>query len=156
MILNTNSSINGHDFINIFKFLKEIYFINYSSWKTVYIYIGIHFNFTLKRTMVDYPENAKSRVCPYDARHIIRTERFPCHLIRCERSNPSRASLFRAWKYDFARKIKKSEGRTLCRECEDNLSSVKAREESCKEGNTNLPKYKDVQIEGENWDKQYN
>lgn len=95
----------------------------------------------LKRKMGDYPVYAGFRVCPYDAKHIIRTKRFSRHLRTCERSNPSGARLFRAYtcEYDFTHKIKKSEGRTLCRECEEYLSSVKGKDESCKKGNTNLP-----------------
>lgn len=106
--------------------------------------------------MGDYPVYAESRVCPYDEKHIIRTERFPRHLIRCGRSNPARAHLFKACECDFTHKIKKSEGRTFCKECEEYLSSVKAREESCKGGNTILPQYKELKIDGENWEKEYN
>lgn len=79
------------------------------------------------------------------------TERFPRHL-RCERSNSSRARLFRTCDYDFNHKIQKSKGRTLSREYEDYLSAVKAKDKSYKKGNT-IYQYKDVQIGGENLDK---
>lgn len=39
-----------------------------------HIYVYIYFSFKLKRKIGDYPVYAKFRVCPYDAKHIVKTE----------------------------------------------------------------------------------
>lgn len=80
-------------------------------------------------------------------------EKFPRHLRICEISTYSRARLLTACEYDFTHKMHKSGGREVCKNCEEYLDDVKAREGSYKRGS--IYKLQGL-LHRKNWDGESN
>lgn len=95
-------------------------------------------------------------VCPYDKTHVIREERLSRHLIKCAK-NVATSKNFTSCEFNYCHKIKRGEGaehysRCVHKEIEDEWQR---KGKLClKGGDTSLPKYDEIHIDGENWDEE--
>ena len=96
-------------------------------------------------------------ICPYDETHVILQERISRHMIKSARSNRNAVKSFTDCEYNHYRKIKRGDGGEHYKTCKDKQAHDQwlGRNKNCiKRGDTSIPKYKDIEIEGENWDNE--
>lgn len=93
-------------------------------------------------------------VCPYNKSHIILRRRLPYHLIKCARTSVE-VKKFTSCQYNHCHKFRRGEGVEHYNNCADREVEeyrLQKSRECVRNGNTSLPKYEDLEIEGENWE----
>ena len=56
-------------------------------------------------------------ICPFDKTHVIRVERFPRHVRKCEKNNPMTAKKFEKCIYVSCHRFLKGQGKEHYEEC---------------------------------------
>ena len=95
-------------------------------------------------------------ICPFDKTHVIRVERFPCHVRKCTKSNPTTAKKLEKCIYVNCHRFLKGQGKEHYEECEGRIYSEGSTRPVKSKSDTSLPQYKDLEIEGENWEDEVN
>lgn len=90
-------------------------------------------------------------ICPYDKTHVIRKERLSHHIIKCGKT--AICKNVTSCEYNFCHKIKRGEGVEHYSKCERKHAEderIKNGKTCVQKGDTSLPKYSELHIEGEN------
>ena len=95
-------------------------------------------------------------ICPFDKTHVIRVERFPRHVRKCEKKTPTTDKKFEKCIYVNCHRFLKGQGKEHYEECEGKIYSEGSTRPVRNKGDTSLPQYKDLEIEGENWEDEVN
>lgn len=77
--------------------------------------------------------------------------------MKCAKNNKAVSRNFTSCEYNHTHKIKRGNGCEHYKQCEDKqwFDGWLERDKMCtKKGDTSLPKYEEVQIDGENWDEE--
>ena len=83
-------------------------------------------------------------ICLFDKTHVIRVERFPRHVRKCEKSNPTTAKKLEKCIYVNCHRFLKGQGKEHYEECEGKIYSEGSTRPVRNKGDTSLPQYKDL------------
>lgn len=92
-------------------------------------------------------------ICPYDKTNVIRKKRLLRHLIKCAKNNKTILKNYTACEYNHTHTIKRGDGSKHYEHCEEKRwydGWLECDNICTKKGDTSLPKYSEIQIEGEN------
>lgn len=108
---------------------------------------------------MDYYRNSADEevICPYDKTHVIRKGRLSRHLLKFAKNSKALLKNFTSCEFNHSHKIKRGDGSDHYKYCKEKQihEGWLERDNMCtKKGDTSLPKYKDIQIDGENWDEE--
>lgn len=96
-------------------------------------------------------------ICLYDKIYVIRKGRLLCYLIKCVKNNKVFLKNFIFCEFNYSYKIKRGDGSDYYKYCKEKqiYEGWFEWDNMCiKKGDIFFLKYKDIQIDGENWDEE--